>query len=131
MSLKTWKEEFYPTKANSPEALASPIEHSLRKWKGLTKKNLAKHRVWKGGRMFIMDEWADILSIDCESCALCINSTVKDECGTHVVCAHCPIYETLMKECNSEYFEWVCTGNPTPMISLLTRTLAASKTSTP
>jgi len=44
MSLKTWKEEFYPVEAE--DAASNPIEatkHSIQKWKGAMAESLEKH----------------------------------------------------------------------------------------
>lgn len=43
MSIKTWKEEFYPVKPRKSMTTKEAIEHSLRKWEGLRKSNLKKH----------------------------------------------------------------------------------------
>lgn len=133
MSLKTWKEEFYPTEASSPEALASPIEHSLRKWKGLTEENLSKHDVWRDKKAaLIRDDDNKFLVIDSESCSLCAKSKlIRFSKQGSSMCEHCEIMKNLNEECDIEYAEWCRTGDPTLMISLLTRTLAASKTLTP
>ena len=45
MSLLTWMKEFYPTPADSLQAQKAPAAHSLKKWQGLTRDNLRKHKV--------------------------------------------------------------------------------------
>lgn len=132
MSLQTWKEEFYPTEAGSPEAQASPIEHSLIKWKGLTKENLDKHAVKKTeGYIWIGDD-NNSLCIDSDSCSLCLKArSIRSLKQSSLMCEECEIHKNLNEECDIEYATWCRTGDPTTMISLLTRTLDASKTSTP
>lgn len=43
MSLKTWKLEFYPVEA-STVSKEDALDHSLRKWEGLTEENLKSTR---------------------------------------------------------------------------------------
>jgi len=46
MSMKSWKEEFYPTESSEEANAASneaAIKHSLQKWRGLRVENLEKH----------------------------------------------------------------------------------------
>ncbi len=50
MSIQTWIEEFYPTKASAFLGLENvdreALEHSLQKWIGLRKENMEKHGVF-------------------------------------------------------------------------------------
>jgi hypothetical protein len=69
VSLKTWKEEFYPV-----EAHAGLKEHaakdSLRKWEGLRPENMARHGVALAADQ-LSDADGDVMLIDGGSCALC------------------------------------------------------------
>ena len=54
MSLKTWKKEFYPISASRvrKDAIAA-IEHSLRKWRGLTKDQMKRHGVGVSNYLYL------------------------------------------------------------------------------
>ena len=69
MSLQTWMDEFYPTPAQKFPTELEAVEHSLRKWKGLTKENLEKHSVVHC-RFSIRDDAHVQLDIDSTTCAL-------------------------------------------------------------
>lgn len=131
MSLQTWKEEFYPTNARSTEALNAPIEHSLRKWKGLTQENMDKHNVRISDRGHWIEDGHETLDLDSDSCSLCQMAILSRLFMPENMCEHCEINKHLNEVCNIAYNEWCNTRDPTIMISLLTRTLDASKTSTP
>lgn len=121
MSLATWKKEFYPTPAYRVSK-AKAVEHSLKKWGGLTKKELNKH----GLKRTNSDIWEDKNSfpISTDTCALC-----KHYLDTENGCPRCPL--TIVRggvQCDvnipSErgehaYGEFEKNGNPMPMISWL------------
>lgn len=71
MSLKTWKAEFYPCDAASTEAQGAPAAHSLRKWSGVTTKNLKRHRVTLRRGGYLGGGAEGNLYLDNETCALC------------------------------------------------------------
>lgn len=85
MSIKTWKEEFYPRSAASRMSNKAAIEHSIKKWEGLLPENLKKHGV-------VLDRCGDIhddevkFEISDLSCALC--QKYFWEC-----CIKCPLYK--------------------------------------
>lgn len=96
MSLKTWKEEFYPITAYECEK-EDALNHSLQKWIGMCTKNLKKHECH-------IDEFGDVednyqaehpLSINDESCALCVHH-LEDCCET------CPL-AIARKDSRSDY----------------------------
>ncbi len=78
MSMETWKQEFYPVEANSDEAQARPVTHSLRKWIGLRQENLNRHGLYLDGIDVYekekdrdnLDEEPDLV-VGATSCALC------------------------------------------------------------
>ena len=109
MSLKTWKEEFYPIPADEvPESQA--LAHSLRNWEGLRKENLEKHGVES------TDSYVDEMPIDSSTCALCQHHVVVETCAT------CPLSVRggeVPYNCDPEYGVWVRDGNPEPMIELI------------
>lgn len=86
MSLKTWKEEFYPCEAGEVEK-ADAVEHSLRKWRGLREQELARHEVIFSSDRVISDG-EESLGLGSRSCALCKWYEDPDDCFN---CASCPI----------------------------------------
>lgn len=81
MSLETWKKEFYPVEADKATGSdLKALQHALKKWKGLTKKNLQKHNIHRPALSYTLvndedknkDEWIiETFDIADESCALC------------------------------------------------------------
>jgi len=89
MSLTTWKQEFYTTPATTPQDKLSAIEHSLKKWRGLTKENLERHQVAKNNKfIFDIKDKTDALLIAGSSCALCCLYYLDG-------CEGCPLYRSL------------------------------------
>jgi hypothetical protein len=135
MSKESWLEEFYPISAEEMLTAngrdASSVEiiaHSLRKWKGLTKENLAKHGIDNSVYHRVLCEvdediynYKPFLDIDADSCSLCqkfINSLGD------VNCIECPLYKSLgNKPCyNGPFAPYVLydlMGDPQPMIDAL------------
>ena len=107
MSLQSWKKEFYSpiSKTNKKNSL----QHSLIKWIGLRKENLAKHEVEYNPDFVDITYKESALHIGDNSCALCRN---------YVSCDKCPLYN-----CFSEYEHFVIHSNPEPMIALIQRTI--------
>ena len=101
MSIKTWKEEFYPVSATSRMSKRDAIEHSIKKWEGLLPDNLKKHNVAIGRYGDIHGDVHDdeiIFEISDQSCALC--QKYFGEC-----CIKCPLYEKLGFECGKGEIE--------------------------
>ena len=125
MTLATWKKEFYPKKPSKRMTKREAVEHSLTKWRGLTKANLKKHDV----RIDFAGDVADdknFLSISSSSCALCAKYQDFDS-SLEQVCLQCPLYQLLGKRCDSgedsPFAIWVHDVNPRPMIRALEKTL--------
>jgi len=124
MSLESWKAEFYPKPANIvPESGA--VSHSLKKWIGLRPENLEKHRVRK-----VLQSVADgfrRISIDGDSCALCMHYLLTINGSSSTPCEFCPLGKHLGRACDrgisAPYGIWARTGNPEPMIAALTAIL--------
>lgn len=117
MSIKTWKEEFYLVDARDvpkEEALA----HSIKKWRGLTPENLAKHDLRRLGS-YLHDDYGACayFGIDTSSCALCTHYYSPGECYG------CPLYQHLGARCDNDldspYGIFVGDGDPKPMIVAL------------
>lgn len=141
MTLRTWKDEFYPVPADDPsiETDLQAIEHSLRKWEGLRYDNRAKHEISAQdymGRNYIEGEDSlgitlESLNIDTSSCALC-----EKFYSTEGICGNCPLYkEREGHRCdewnsdggNNPYISWTSDVNPEPMIELLKAALETEK----
>lgn len=147
MSIESWKREFYPTPAaNATNDDITAIEHSLKKWVGLSKSNLDKHNLRKvesiprivsaknddnndgdsnNGFVIYFDEdedGNDDLYVTGRSCALCQRYSHG--------CSHCPLYEASKgincSDIGSPYDEWMETGNIKPMIKALKKSYLAA-----
>lgn len=119
MSLATWKKEFYPTPA-SRCSKKNAIAHSLRKWQGLTKRNLKKHGLYKiSDSRFIRERFfaSESMEICGESCSLC--AAFYDPYGHSIACEPCPIYQQTGSKCFSQYGDWVEYNEVRPMLTLL------------
>jgi hypothetical protein len=130
MSLETWKKEFYPTDAEESGALEATL-HSLRKWEGLTKRQLAKHKLRKVKEDFRVPEICEEagvadgeFTIGYDTCSLCLSFDG---------CEGCPLVEVNSGfTCDGENFKnpqdsydksayqaWVDGGDARPMLTLL------------
>ena len=135
MSMQSWLEEFYPTKASQfikdKNAIAA-IEHSLHKWSGANAKNMAKHEVtFTRGALTSVGSTA--FGFATESCSLCMFAS--DEDGDLRDCSLCPIVIGGDQTCDgidnmqgavseqSPYAIWLNTGDSEPMITLLQQVL--------
>lgn len=116
MSLESWKAEFYPTKANSIEAMADPIGHSLRKWEGALKKNLRKHCVSFADHYVYKEGEGIPFAFTGWNCALCERFYDEDELNTES-CEECPIVELTGDDCLDAFSQ--SADIPMPMIRLL------------
>lgn len=122
MSLKTWKEEFYPVSANKVSK-QDALEHSIKKWEGLRLENLKRHGLIQNRRAITEDRSFAYFNIDSDSCALCQHYAGKNSC------IGCPLYHirhnTKCDVRNFEisvdavYHEFVNNENPEPMIKEL------------
>lgn len=128
MGVMTWKKEFYSAIKGVKKGIPA-IEHSIKKWKGLSKENLAKHGLTLSPMHYFickLDEansWDadEKLSVGCDNCALCRTSKYAD--GSFMKCAVCPIQIHNGISCHSAFTKWMTTGNVKPMLKLLEKTL--------
>ena len=120
MSKETWLAEHYAIPAKHVLA-KDALAHSIRKWEGLTRRELAHHGLEQPP-----------IRIDSMTCALCYHFYEGE--GGEDDCTGCPIVEyqgfpcTMSSRSNDEdspYAKWKSRGNPVPMISLLWRTAEA------
>lgn len=106
MSMESWIAEFYPIAANKVNTPEAALEHSIKKWSGLTKENLQKHELYRVTR-HIGDECFDkVFHVGSDTCALC---EVHDG-----ECRKC-----ILQNCNSEYIAFTMGGDPLKMLALL------------
>ena len=126
MSLATWKKEFYPIEASEVKK-KDALDHSIRKWRGLSAASLKKHRVGKdlGDRtLFDMGENVEWFTINTTRCALCKHYYIS----VHGHCTGCPLFtvnkgtrcdEGATGEANSPYHHFIKFNDPKPMLKLL------------
>lgn len=125
MSLATWKEEFYGSMEEAVKSDRTAIEHSLQKWIGLRKENLARHHLVGKGYSGLETESGEAVnfSIDDSTCSLCLRNQ-----DTDTPCPTCPLKKTLGYTCDaggdSLFHSWLQNCNPEPMIRALRKTLA-------
>lgn len=135
MSVKTWLNEFYPIPADAPMTNLEAVQHSLKKWRGLTDSNLKRHCVNTKNPANSWLHWRSVngrsqgnLIINADSCALCQKHDVGDGCRT------CPIVRTTGRRCDERKYGKAIDGmtspwhefdedmNPMPMIAMLEKT---------
>lgn len=123
MSLASWEKEFYKTPANKVSKRFA-LQHSLRKWIGLLRKNRRKHKVHlESGRIYDKNDRYNFLSIDDDSCALC-----QHFLDTSRKCPKCPLVRAGFTSCvnvdnNSIYGLFVQKKRVMPMVKALEKAL--------
>lgn len=122
MSLKTWMKEFYKTEAplvSKRQALA----HSLLKWIGLRKENLAKHGILKPKNQHYLDDpdCNGTYYLTTSTCALCVHYYNKKcvDCPLALARDGVPCYDHPKHLGKSPYVQYVNGNNPEPMIALI------------
>ncbi|HVC31885.1 MAG TPA: hypothetical protein VNL16_00075 [Chloroflexota bacterium] len=119
MSLKTWREEFYPTAA-AAQTTNTAVAHSLLKWIGLRPENLAKHGLTATRSR--LDGATGELSffVTSNTCALCV---LYFDADSDDPCVTCPLSvsrgNVACDEGDSPYEKFVEGNNPEPMIAAL------------
>lgn len=127
MSLKTWKQKYYPKKPTTKMTWLQAINHSITKWSGMDEDTLAEYGVYCAD-IDLNDRGISTkpFKINSSSCALC----VKAEPSTFPDCVFCPI--TIMRgspcdasqgNTDSEFSMWCRLQDPKPMQELLKETL--------
>ncbi len=122
MSLASWQKEFYKKPADQCRVVEA-LEHSIRKWRGLTKASLKRHRLFRVGHVIhgFLEEGGKFLN-GTQSCALC---QIYYDGG----CYSCPLCKVRgdtpcyygEEPSRSPYDVWVNTGNSWPMLKWLRR----------
>ena len=139
MSLDSWKAEFYPTPAKECDR-ANAAAHSLRKWQGLRKENLARHQLKASGSALFAADVTDFMNARAEmyvdgcSCALCECYHDNNSTSYETACENCPLTKVLGHKCDdresaeiSPYFKFVSEEDPEPMIAALEQVLQLHK----
>lgn len=123
MTMKTWKEEFYPTRAMESEPGWPAVSHSIVKWHGLREENVKKHDlVFSGGNIVELagDREVAAVYVDTSTCALCQTATVGcSDCPLYISRGHFQCDEVVPGESTSPWHRWVKHHNPEPMIKVL------------
>ena len=117
MSLQSWKDEFYPVDASEcGKSHREQLEHSLRKWRGATKENAAKHGCFYKDHFVISKAESECsgypkaMGFGTKSCALCKNNRCRD----------CPIFLSGRHSCISIVSEYAASDNdPSSIIAVL------------
>ena len=108
MSVETWKKEFYRTSRKSDYfskmSWLRALDHSIRKWSGLSPENLKKHKV----RLIdddlanVDDEFGERFTFTADTCALCRKCDTPGLTGPD--CEKCPLYKSLGNhQCDDNY----------------------------
>lgn len=119
MSLSAWKKKYYPVGA-SKVSKAGALDHSIRKWPGLSPAVLKRYGLTFNAP-YIRDDVSSF-SIDADSCALCVRYYEEDGCGK------CPLYRVrgdvrcdhvTEHEIKSPFFSSTSNGDNRPMLRWL------------
>ena len=129
MSLESWKKEFYSVPADKV-AKKDALAHSLRKWEGLTKAALRKHKISRCGDTIGEEELNEYFPIDSSTCALC--EAFHEELPGEAIrsCGSCPLVGLSEQEegdsgCTKEYLAWFANHRLAPMLALLRKAMRA------
>ena len=140
MSVESWKAEFYLVDAQdrSVRSVDAALDHSLRKWEGLRKKNLEKHELVQVGTSLFEALSDGTYNLDgpefrgdSETCALCAHFSCSSGFSYSLKPA-CPLDAKRGAPCdverederNSPYHAWRHSGHAGPMIRWLKLTKA-------
>ena len=119
MSIESWNAEFYPIPADEVP-VDQAIAHSLRKWEGLRKENLDRHKLSQIGRR-IESRSGRQFWVNEGSCALCHHylsdgDVSCDNCPLSIARGGFPCDRSLPDESEAPWHEFEEEGNPGPMI---------------
>lgn len=135
--LKDWLLDYYPVPASKARTMTDreALDHSIRKWSGLSEEILNKYKLFhSGGDLYPYPDdnpggdAQESFGIDSDSCALCVKHLKqRDPCST------CPLSivrdgyscESTIREdgvaweAQSPFHYFIVDGNPEPMLKLL------------
>ena len=121
MTLKAWKEKYYPKEASKDMTTVQALDHSILKWSGLSEATLDSFALTRNGFIVDDDNEGGCFIVGIGTCALCVK--FFDD-----FCAGCPLYEVhgntpcceeLGDEQVSPYNKFIVNGNPRPMLRWL------------
>lgn len=132
MSIKTWKDEFYPVHAREVNGEEAAILHSLRKWEGLRAENLAKHGLVRGRGWSLKDgDDEHAFSVSAVSCSLCAAFLDDEPPEGGSECWKCPLFRVQGAPCcegdDNPFDHFFIAGDAEPMIALIRSALGASE----
>lgn len=135
MSLNEWKKLYYPIPA-ARVLRQDSLEHSIRKWEGLSKEVLRRFGLKRHFNIiYDAKNGQDTLGISTNSCALCFQWVIRTD-----TCNGCPLWrirdgkpcdEKMEGESESPYVVFKESGNNLPMLKWLKkiRTVQSQKKS--
>lgn len=148
MSVETWKKEFYPEKAKSKSLLVL-AKRCLKKWEGLKKQNLKKHKVIPLGHELYFEyknydkEWFQLGKPSCPFCYMAeekIEEIMQKDNNANIselrrnICNYCHIKKSVGRGCDtpikdsfSPWGEFFNNHDPLPMIDLINEYIRSLK----
>ncbi len=145
--VEDWFAKYYPCDPHGEMTTKEAIEHSLKKWEGLTEEGLGSHLtieeggvvVWFSREKFELG-YVVLLSIDSSSCSLCrvfYSDDTEDDIAVRdrkrYYCKSCPLRKVISNPCDyttaseiaggtyGPYQHFMETKDPKPMLELLRR----------
>ena len=120
MSIKSWKQEFYPITAKQAARKGdlAAIDHAYLKFRGTFPSNLKRHRCEKRKCRVLFGDFEFCFSF--ETCALCVRNT--ETILDMPRCGRCPLFVSGGVRCpgfGSAYREWEESNDPRPMLKAL------------
>lgn len=126
MSLSAWIKKYYSVKADSPDLATDKqrLQHSLRKWIGLRRGILKRHRLTVVSAT-VHDSKGNTFVISSGTCALC------EEHLSNTGCGKCPLVKVRGHDCGSgdrsPYSVFYSKSDPEPMIALIKAAMEKEK----
>ncbi len=120
MSIKSWKQEFYPITAEQAARKGdlAAIDHAYLKFRGTFPSNLKRHGCEKWKCRVLFDDLE--FCFGHTTCALCVRNT--GPAFDMPDCYRCPLFVSGGIECSqdeSAYREWEESNDPRPMLKAL------------
>jgi len=128
MSIKSWKEKYYPIPANQVEK-KDAVQHSLLKWEGLQSDVLIEYGLNRSAEIYQIEDFEGAtFEVTADTCALCLlyyDEEKEHEGPPKLMCEKCPIYEEQGCSCTSptgdgpsQWGAWI-RGDARPMLEIL------------
>ena len=125
VSINSWKREFYQGRLKDAAKTAlGAAKHSLRKWRGLKPKNLAKHNLTNRAFGIVNIDTNATFDITAYTCALCLRAR---DAWSELDCNSCAYKLANGYDCGSNYDSgwhlWCDEQDPSKMIKELKKTI--------